>query len=145
MTATQTYSTELAGIDSKPAVKAAALSAYGAKLKRYRASINMATQDIASTIQLARIPAGETFAFGILNASATLGSATLAIGITSNTGKYLAASTFTAAAPTLFAAPIADEVAAAYSAEEDIFLTIGAAPLPGSGTLVIDIFTSSAT
>ena len=142
MTATQTYSTELTGIDSKPVVKAEANAAYGAKLKRYRASITMATQDIASTIQLCRIPAGESFAFGIMNASATLGSSTLAIGITGNTGKYFAAATFTGAAPTLFAAPVADEVAAAYTAEEDVFLTVAAATLPASGTLVIDIYTS---
>ena len=142
MTATQTYSTELTGIDSKPVVKAEANAAYGAKLKRYRASITLATQDIASTIQLCRIPAGESFAFGIMNASATLGSATIAIGITGTTGKYFAAATFTGAAATLFAAPVADEVAAAYTAEEDVFLTIAAAALPGSGTLVIDIYTS---
>ena len=143
MTATQTYSTELTGIDSKPVVKAEANAAYGAKLKRYRASITLNTQDIASTIQLCRIPAGESFAFGIMNASVTLGaSATIAIGITGTTGKYLAAQTFTTAVPTLFAAPVADEVAAAYTAEEDVFLTVAVAALPGSGTQVIDIYTS---
>ena len=142
MTATQTYSTELTGIDSKPVVKAEANAAYGAKLKRYRASITLNAQDIASTIQLCRIPAGESFAFGIMNASATLGSSTIAIGIAGTTGKYFAAATFTTAVATLFAAPVADEVAAAYTAEEDVFLTVAVAALPGSGTLVIDIYTS---
>ena len=142
MTATQTYSTELTGIDSRPVVKAEANAAYGAKLKRYRASITLNSQDIASTIQLCRIPTGESFAFGIMNASATLGTSTIAIGITGTTGKYFVAATFTGAVATLFAAPVADEVAAAYTAEEDVFLTVAVAPLPASGTLVIDIYTS---
>lgn len=139
----QTYSTELAGIDSVPPVKPSAISAYGARLKRFRATITMAAQPAADTIVLADLPAGYTFAYGVLTASATLGAATLAIGTATTPAKYRAAATFTTAdTPTLFGTAAAGAAQAALTATERVIATIAAAALPGSGTLVIDVYAS---
>jgi hypothetical protein len=84
------------------------------------------------------------FAFGVITASATLGSSTLAIGISGTTGKYRAAATFTTAdTPTMFGP--ATEVAASdagLSAEQTVIGTIASAALPASGTLVVDLYYS---
>lgn len=115
---------------------------YGGRVKRLRASFTLNTQTTSDTLVIGNLPAGSTFAYGIINASATLGaSATVAIGTSGATGKYRAAAVFTAAAPTLFGDSAA-VTASPLSAEEQVFVTIGAASLPGSGTLVIDLFYS---
>jgi hypothetical protein len=58
----------------------------------------------------------------------------VAIGIAGATGKYRAAAAFTATdTPTLFG--VGDAVGEALAGEEVVFLTIGAASLPASGTL----------
>lgn len=120
-------------------------SVYHAKLKRLRASFTLATQTISDTLVLGVLPAGATFAYGVYNASVTLGgTATLAIGITGATAKYAAATAFTAVnAPTLFGT-VATAGAAdpALTAEEQVFVTIAGASLPGSGTMVIDLYYS---
>ena len=138
------YSAELTGIDSQPIVKPNAISAYNAHLKRFRATITLAAQQIGDIIHLARFPAGTVFAFGLLNTSVTLSTSTIAIGITGTTGKYLTAQTFTTPnVPTLFATETAaDEALAPYAAEEQVFLTVAALALPASGTLVVDLFVS---
>jgi hypothetical protein len=140
----QTFSTELAGIDSIPAVKPSATAAYGARLKRFRATITLAAQASGDTIVLADLPAGYTFAYGVLTASATLGAtATVAIGTATTPAKYKAAAIFTAAdTPTMFGTAIAGAGQAALTATERVLLTIAAAALPGSGTLVVDIYAS---
>lgn len=140
------YSNELTGIDSNPSVKANVSAGAGGQLRRYRATIPMTNPAIASgdTVHLCRLPAGSMFAFGLINASATMGaSATLAIGVASNTGKYRAAATFTSGdTPTLFGLN-ANVAMDPYTAEEDIILTIAAAALPTTGKLVIDIFANA--
>src|SRR6478736_3330905 len=105
----QTYSTELAGIDSVPAVKASATAAYGARLKRFRATVPLTAQASGDTIVLCDLPAGHTFAFGVMTASATLGgTATVAIGTAGTPAKYKAAAGFTAVdTPTMFGTAIA--------------------------------------
>lgn len=137
------YSAELTGIDSLPAVKPNSVNGYNATRKRYRATIALAAQASADIIHIARVPAGSMFEFGLLNTSVSLGTATIAIGVTGSTGKYLAAQTFTTAnTPTIFAAPVADETMSPYTAEEQIFITVGTASLPASGTLCVDLFIS---
>ena len=137
------YSNELAGIDNQPSVKPNAGAGYNSGLKRFRATIPMSNPAIQSgdTVQLFRLPAGAIFAFGMINASVTMGaSATLAIGTTGTSGKYRAAATFTTTdTPTLIGLN-ANVAMAAYTAEEAVILTIAAAALPTSGTLVIDFF-----
>lgn len=120
-------------------------SVYQAKLKRLRATFTLgAGSAIGDTYVIGSLPVGATFAFGIITASATMGTATLAIGIASSTGKYRAAATFTAVdTPTMFG-PAAQAGASdpALTAEEQVILTDAVAALPTSGTLVIDIYYS---
>lgn len=138
-------STELGGSanqTSAPVGYKPAASVYGARLKRLRATFTLNTQTTSDTLVVGNLPAGATFAYGVMNASATLGaSATVAIGTTGSTGKYRAAATFTAAAPTLFGDSAA-VAASPLAAEEQVFVTIGTASLPGSGTFIVDLYYS---
>lgn len=140
------YSTETAGVDSRPQVKPSA-GAYGARYRRYRASITLAAQATTDNILLAVIPAGSIFALGVITASATLGTAVVAIGtnkVHASNGQLRAAGTFTAVdTPTLFGtAAVMSQ--AALAADTRIYLTIATAALPGAGTLVVDLYYSNA-
>lgn len=115
----------------------------GGNLRRYRAVITMAAQTTSDTIVLFKVRRGIAFAFGIITASATLGSTTIAIGITGTTGKYRAAAVHTAVDTPTFFGPAAQVGAAAkLTTDETIFITIAAATMPGSGTLVVDMYFS---
>jgi hypothetical protein len=141
-------STELGGSanqTSAPVGYKPKATVYGGRLRRIRATFTLNTQTTSDTLVIGNLPAGATFAYGVLNASATLGaSATLAIGIAGTTDKYRTAAVFTAAnTPTLFgnnAAVSASDPALA--AEEQVIGTIAAASLPGSGTFVVDLYYS---
>ena len=137
----RTHALEVAGFGTTPETKTDG-GIHGGRLRRFRASFNMAAQAAGDDIVLARVPAGYRFAFGIINASATMGaSATVAIGITGATGKYRTAAVFTAAAPTLFGnSTAADDDA--LTAEETVLATIAVAALPGSGTAYVDLYFS---
>ena len=138
----RTYANEVAGLGASPVTKPDG-GIHGGRLRRFRASFTMAAQASGDDIVLARIPAGYRFAFGIINASATMGaSATVAIGIAGATGKYRAAAVFTAAAPTLFGVSTATDDDA-LTAEENVLLTIAVAALPGAGTAVVDLYFSA--
>lgn len=117
---------------------------YGARVKRMRATIALAAQATTDTLVLGNLPAGATFAYGVLTSTVSLGTSTLAVGIAGTTGKYRAAATFTATdTPTMFGT--AAQVGAAdpaLAAEETVIGTIATAALPGSGTLVVDIYYS---
>lgn len=144
----QYLSNELAGTTTGTTTAAAAgyrpsASVYGARLKRLRATINLASQTTSDTLLLGTLPAGATFAYGVLNTTASLGSSTLAIGIAGTAGKYRAAGTFTATdTPTLFGTAAQAALASPLSAEENVIGTIAAANLPSSGTLVVDLYYS---
>lgn len=141
-------STELGGSANQTAAPSGykpRATVYGGRLRRLRGTFTLNTQTTSDTLVVGNLPAGATFAFGVITASATLGaSATVAIGITGSTGKYRAAATFTSAdTPTLFGtAATVGATDPALSAEEQVFVTIGTASLPGSGTLVIDLYYS---
>jgi hypothetical protein len=137
----QTYATEISGQSSVPTTMANG-AVVGGRLRRFRATVTLASQAADDTIVLAKLPAGFAFAYGIINASATLGSSTVAIGTAASAGKYRAAATFTAAAPTLFGAVAAVDDAP-LTAEETVIATIAAAALPSSGTMVVDIYASA--
>jgi hypothetical protein len=138
----RTYANEVANFNTSPVANVDG-GIHGGRLRRFRASFTMASQASGDDIVLARVPAGHRFAFGIINASATMGaSATVAIGITGTTGKYRAAAVFTAAAPTLFAVNTAADDDA-LTAEETVLLTIGVAALPASGTAYVDLYYSA--
>ena len=137
-----TYANEVAGLGTSPTTKSDG-GIQGGPLRRFRASFTMAAQASGDTIVLATVPAGYRFAFGIINASATMGaSATVAIGISGATGQYRTAAVFTAAAPTLFGNSAATDDAA-LTAAETVLLTIAVAALPGSGTAVVDLYYSA--
>ena len=140
--ATTTYSTDAAGLGTSPTAKLSG-AVVGGRLRRFRAVVAFAAQANGDTIVLTKVPAGYTFAFGMINASATFGgTATIAIGIAGTTGKYRTAATHTTTVPTLFGLyTAADDVPLA--AEETILLTIAAADLPGSGSAVIDLYFSA--
>ena len=136
------YSQELTGpLATIPARKAKG-SRVGGRMRRYSATIPLSGQTTADTIVTARVPRGSAFAFGIFNATVSLGTSTIAVGVAGDSGKYRAAATLTATTPTLFGAdaPVAD--GGELAEEEEIFITIGAASLPGSGTLVVDLYFS---
>lgn len=121
-----------------------AASVYGARLKRLRATITLASQTTSDTLLIGYLPAGSTFAFGVINTSATLGSSTLAIGISGTTGKYRAAATFTSTdTPTFFGVNAAVSATSPLAADEPVIGTIASANLPSSGTLVVDLYYSA--
>lgn len=138
----QTYQSLLSGIDSLPVVKPSAIDGYEARLRRFRATITLASQASGDTIVLADIPAGFLFAGGELTSSVSLGTATVAVGNSTTAGKYRAAAVFTATdTPTNFG--LASALAgSASTANERVLLTVGTAALPASGTLVVDLFFS---
>lgn len=139
---TTTYANEVSGLGTTPTTKQDG-GIQGGRLRRFRSSFTMAAQAAGDNIVLAKVPAGYRFAFGIINASATMGaSATVAIGVAGATGKYRAAATFTAAAPTLFGVSTATDDDA-LTAAEDVLLTIAVAALPGAGTAVVDLYYSA--
>lgn len=120
-------------------------TAYAARFKRMRATITLNAQATTDTVVLGYLPAGSVFAYGVLTASATLGTSTVAVGVAGATGKYRAAATFTAAdTPTMFgtAATVAATDAGS-AADEQVFMTIATAALPASGTLVVDLYYSA--
>ena len=140
-------STELGGSANQTAAPVGykpRATVYGARLKRMRATITLASQATTDRLIFGNLPAGATFAFGVLASSVSLGTSTLAVGIVGTTGKYRAAGTFTAVdTPTLFG-PAAQVGAAdpALAAEEQVIGTIAVAALPASGTLVVDLYYS---
>jgi len=137
-----TYANEVAGLGTSPTTKLNG-GVHGGRIRRFRASFTMAAQASGDTITLAQVPAGYAFAYGIINASATMGgTATVAIGTAASAGKYRAAAIFTAAAPTLFGVNTAVDDDALTDAET-VILTVGAASLPGSGTAYVDLYYSA--
>lgn len=137
----QTYATEVAGLGTTPTTNSNG-AVQGGRVRRFRATITLASQADGDTVVLAQVPAGYAFAYGILNASATLGSSTIAIGVAGTAAKYRAAATFTAAAPTLFGLSTAVDDAP-LTAQETVILTNTTAALPSSGTLIVDLYFSA--
>lgn len=137
-----TYASEVSGLGTIPETNANG-AVQGGRLRRFRATITLASQADGDTITLARVPAGYAFAYGVINASATLGaSATVAIGVAGTAGKYRTAATFTAAAPTLFGNVAAvDDVP--LTAAETVIMTVAVAALPSSGTCTVDLYYSA--
>lgn len=119
-------------------------SSQGGRVRVYREQITLASGvgTTADTIVVAYPSKGEQFLFGVLTSTVTLGTSTVAVGVTGATGKYRTAAAFTAVdTPTLFGAGAAGLGGAGKLAgDEEIFLTIGTANLPTSGTLTVDLY-----
>ena len=137
----QTYASEVAGLGTTPTTNSNG-AVQGGRVRRFRATITLASQADGDTVVLAQVPAGYAFAYGILNASATLGASTIAVGVAGTAAKYRAAAVFTAAAPTLFGLSTAVDDAP-LAAGETVILTNTTAALPSSGTLIVDLYFSA--
>lgn len=100
--------------------------------------VTYATQTTSDTIEVARLPRGATLLAARIMTSVTTSTATMAFGITGTTGKYRAAATFTTT-DTWEELDVATTAwhATNLTAEEIVFITIGTASLPGSGTLLV--------
>jgi hypothetical protein len=138
-------STDLAGSANQtttPVGYKPAATVVQSRLKRLRGLFTYNTQTTSDTLVIGNLPSGATFAFGAITTSASTSTATLAVGISGATGKYKAAGAVTTTdTPQLFG--LAAEVGGApTTAETQVFVTIGTASLPASGTLVVDIFYS---
>ncbi len=138
-------SNELGGFANRIAVPTGhkpTATVYGGRLKRLRASFNVALQTTSDTLVIGDLPAGATFAYGVLNSNLSLGSSTLAIGTSNNTNKYRRAATFTDTdTPTVFG-NMAPVVADPLAATERVIGTIAVAAFPANGTLVVDLYYS---
>lgn len=122
-------------------------SQQGGNVRVYREVIALTGQTTADTIVVAFPSKGEAFLKGVLTASVSLGTSTIAIGVAGSTGKYRAAGAFTAVdTPTLFGnaaamgTPAANPPVTKLAADETVFITIAVANLPASGTLVVDLY-----
>lgn len=136
-----TYSTEAQLLQNQPKQYPNASYA-GGRMRRFRNTITLASQGDGDTITCQPVPAGHVFAFGVLTTSVTLGSSTLAIGVAGTAAKFRTAATFTAVdVPTLFGKNGPASADFLTSVETPI-ITIGAAALPSSGTLVVDFYYS---
>lgn len=152
------YSQQLAGQASRPIIKPTD-PAYGGRLFRFRSVLNLAaiaTTSFGTTqaglpttdwIQLLTLPAGYVPGFGMINSSVSFGTSAIAIGtsaVHASNGQYRAASAFTSTnTPTPFGRT--DMAAlAAVSIDTPVYLTVGIADLPSSGTLVIDLYANKA-
>lgn len=113
----------------------------GGRVRIFNEKIALATQTTSDTIAVARLPRGARVLYGMLTTDTSLGSATVAIGIAGNSGKYRAAGVFTTInAPTAFG--VGAGLGEALAAEEEVIITIAAAALPASGTLRAMLFYS---
>ncbi len=102
---------------------------------------DMAAQTIVSgdTLFLGRLPTGALFDSVGITTSASLGSSTIAVGISGSTAKYKAAGAFTSTdTPTSYAKASA-KAQAVLTAPEDVIATVAAADMPTSGTLVFEL------
>ena len=137
-----TYASEVTGLGTTPLGNAEG-AVQGGRIRRFRASITLAGQADGDTVTLAKVPAGYAFAYGVMTASDSLGSSEVAVGVDGTPAKYRASAVFTDTdTPTMFggAAAIAGDP---LTDAEDVILTVDAAALPSSGTLVVDLFYSA--
>lgn len=108
------------------------------RVRLFREIITLASQPTSNTIVVATPRKGFAFLFGVHATDTSLGSSTVAVGITGSTAKYKAAATFTATdTPTVWGKAAA---MTKLTAAETVFITIAAAALPSSGTYVVDTY-----
>ena len=96
----------------------------------------LASQTTSDTLEGLKLPKGFRPMRCNIYPSATLGSSTLAIGISGTTGKYRAAAVVTTTAQGC--APVLIGTSVKLAADEDILVTIGAASLPSSGDVIVE-------
>jgi hypothetical protein len=134
------YSSEAPARTTSPTVARSA-NAVNAKLRRTVSSFvcdgtNCGAAAAGSRLMLPRVPIGARGVKHRITVSATLGTATLQLGITGSTSKYGAAATYTTANTPVVVAKAAN-LAAELTADEDQFLTTAVAALPNDGTIIV--------
>lgn len=102
-------------------------------LRVFNEQVTLASQPISDTIEVAKLPRGAVPLFGIVTSSVSLGTSTVAIGISGTVAKYRAAATLAATAGEVFGE--GGGVGGTLVAEETVIATVGVAALPASGTL----------
>src|SRR4029077_12224231 len=122
----------------------------GAKPHLWTERITLASQASGVNIPVARVPYGSALIDIVVTGSVSLGPSTLAFGDMNNTARFSAAAVNTgvdAATSKLNAAsaglPLTtcyDYPAVANNAYEAVIMTVAAAALPASGTLVVTIY-----
>lgn len=114
----------------------------GGTLRRFHYDIPLTGQAAGDVVNLGKKPRNFRFMYGLANSDTDLGaSATIAVGVVGTPGKYRAAATHrTTDTPAIFGTRAA--AAGTEIEEEDLILTVGAAALPGSGNLSIEIVAS---
>lgn len=121
----------------------------GGRVRVIRGTYTFAAQASGDTINLFELPKGARVLYMVAMMTATHGgSATIKIGDAADDDKYRAAATLTANTiiyPIAAALGATDGAAvvgadAPYTADTVIFITIGAASLPGSGRAYIDCY-----
>lgn len=140
------YSRELVGVrdGSRVPPDKADGRVYHARSRTIRATFDLALASVAKANGdnnvLGVIPKGHRFAGARVTSSVTLGASTVAIGTAASPELYKAAGTFTTPdTPTTFAKASA-LAADPLSTDTEIVMTIGAANLPGAGTVVVELF-----
>lgn len=109
----------------------------GGKLVHYRATVKLAGQASGGKVELFDLPKGACIVGFLMNASVSLGTATVALGDSTTADKYKQAAVFTTADLPAFAGKNA-AVVEPIGDDGKVILTVGTAALPGSGTLVVD-------
>lgn len=114
-------------------------SLQGGHVRVYREKITLAGQSTADTIVLALPSAGETFLSGTLTSDVSLGLTQVSIGPAAVPAKYRALGVHTVVdTPTPFGKASAQ--GAKLVTDEVVVMTITAAALPASGTLIVDLY-----
>lgn len=113
----------------------------GARVRVYREKITLAAQTTSDTITIGYPSKGESFLFGTHTTGTSLGSSTVAVGVSGTVNKFKAAAVFTTTlTPTLWGAVAAITDLDPLSAGIEVYITIAAATMPGSGTYFTDMY-----
>jgi hypothetical protein len=126
---------------------------WGGRVRVFLAHVELASQ-AAGAYSLGIVPAGMRFLYGTHATDTSLGTSTVAVGISGATGKYKTAAVFTTTdTPTLFGAATAIESATGADTtseigsspvgtgtEETILLTVATAALPASGNYYVALY-----
>ena len=141
------FSKEQAPLEARPQQMVSG-AVFRGDLRRLRCSYDLAVDGAVTTsdqIKLATLPTGAVFAYGTLNQSASLGTSAVAIGTSAvhgSNGQFRAAAVKTSTnSPEVFQ-QVAAAAAAPSVAAQDGWLTVATASLPGSGTIVVDLYFS---
>lgn len=137
------YGTQMTKIDSVAATPSPGF-VHGT-VRCFEEVVNLATVNggsavtTADTIEVGLVPKGSVYLYSIITVSATLGTSTIALGITGSVAKYAAAATYTAVdTPVLVGKAAASGVAE--TADRRLILTTAVASLPTTGLIVVQSF-----